>query len=154
MQTCFMASREPQQVFATFTRSSSQQARPALLAQALVQYDGAQASLVFDGDTRFGGKDTTLIVGSEGTIASEGVDLNQQTVTLSRGDYHFRPELEGRWFPDGFHGTMGELLSAIEDDRTPENSAEDNLRSLALCFAAVASAETGRAVVPGSVDRL
>ena len=64
------------------------------------------------------------------------------------------PKLEGCWFPDGFHGTMGELLRAIEEDRQPSNSGHDNLASLALCFAAVASAERGEPVVPGSVTRL
>src|SRR4029079_17535866 len=60
----------------------------------------------------------------------------------------------GSWFPDGFHGTMGELLSAIEEKREPTNSARNNLDSLALCFAAVASADRGEPVVPGSVRTL
>ena len=38
---------------------------------------------------------------------------------------------------------MAELLSAIAENREPTNSARDNLDSLALCFAAVASAERG-----------
>jgi hypothetical protein len=44
--------------------------------------------------------------------------------------------LEGVWFPDGFHGAMAELLCAFEERREPEHSARNNLRSLALCFAA------------------
>ena len=55
-------------------------------------------------------------------------------------------------FPDGFHGTMGELLCAIEEGREPSHSARNNLRSLALCYAAVASAETGQPVEPGRVQ--
>jgi hypothetical protein len=38
---------------------------------------------------------------------------------------------------------MAELLSAIEEDREPIHSANHNLRTLALTFAAVESAETG-----------
>jgi len=64
------------------------------------------------------------------------------------------PRLQGCWFSDGFHGTMGELLSAIEEDREPENGARENLKSLALCFAAVASAERRRPVVPGTVRKM
>jgi hypothetical protein len=64
------------------------------------------------------------------------------------------PDLEGCWFPDGFHGTMGELLCAIEENREPSNGARNNLRSLELCFAAVASAENRRPVVPGTVRKL
>ena len=46
---------------------------------------------------------------------------------------------------------MGELLCAIEDDREPSNSARSNLKSLALCYAAVASAECHEPIVPGSI---
>jgi hypothetical protein len=65
-----------------------------------------------------------------------------------------RPRLKGSWFPDGFHGTMAELLSAIAENREPSNSARNNLASLSLCYAAVASAERGEAVKPGSIRRL
>ena len=54
------------------------------------------------------------------------------------------PRLKGAWFPDGFHGTMAELLSAIDENREPSNSARNNLASLALCFAAVASANAAK----------
>ena len=62
--------------------------------------------------------------------------------------------LEGCWFESGFQGTIGELLCAIEEDREPSHSARNNLKSLELCFAALESANTGRAVTPGSVRRL
>lgn len=47
-----------------------------------------------------------------------------------------------------------ELLSAIDENREPSNSARDNLHSLELCFAAVASAERHEPVVPGRIRRL
>jgi hypothetical protein len=49
---------------------------------------------------------------------------------------------------------MGELLCAIEENREPSNSARENLRSLAICFAAVKAADTGKAQTPGKVRRL
>ncbi|MDP7266934.1 MAG: gfo/Idh/MocA family oxidoreductase, partial [Pirellulales bacterium] len=88
------------------------------------------------------------------TLSSEGVDLDRQQVSLNKNNLVIQPQLEGSWFPDGFHGTMGELLCAIEEDRPPENSAKNNLQSLAVCFAAVASAECGRPIKPGSVRQL
>jgi len=151
---CFLAGQEAKQVSASFARSKYQKATPALMGQATVQYDSAQGSLFFNGDTRHGPRDTTVIVGSEGTLSSEGADLDQQQVTLNKDNLIFQPQLEGCWFPDGFHGTMGELLCAIEEDRPPENSAKNNLRSLAVCFAAVASAESDRPIKPGSVRQL
>ncbi|MEK6248271.1 MAG: Gfo/Idh/MocA family oxidoreductase, partial [Planctomycetales bacterium] len=138
---CFMGNRQPKSVFASSTRSKTQAARPALMGQAMVQYEDAQASLVFNGDTRCGAFDTTVVVGTHGTISSIGPDLSSQQVTLAINDQRICPELAGRWFPDGFHGTMGELLRAIEEDRQPDHAAENNLQSLSLCFAAVASAE-------------
>jgi len=43
------------------------------------------------------------------------------------------------------------LLCAIEEKRPPTHHARNNLESLALCFAALASADTGAPVVPGTV---
>ncbi|MFP4070069.1 MAG: hypothetical protein ACLFVC_07800, partial [Opitutales bacterium] len=60
-------------------------------------------------------------------------------------------DVEGSWFPDGFAGTMGELLCAIEEDREPENNAADNLRSLELVFAAMAAARESEAVKSGAL---
>jgi hypothetical protein len=62
--------------------------------------------------------------------------------------------LQGSWFENGFQGTMGELLCAIEENREPANSAANNLESLALCFAALESADRHQPVVPGSVRRI
>ena len=154
MLTCVMGDRPARRVYASVAKSATQRVRPPLLAQALVQYDGAQASLVFDGDTQFGPHDRTYITGSRGTITSMGPDLRHQKVTLTTAEGSASPRLTGRWFSDGFHGTMGELLSAIEEDREPTNGARDNLKSLALCFAAVASAERNRPIVPGSVRKM
>lgn len=146
--------RPAKRVFATFARSPSQEARPALLAQAVVEYENAQATLSFDADVKFGQLDTTFIAGSKGTLTSTGPSLTEQSVTLHTERGHASPNLKGNWFPDGFHGTMAELLCAIEEDRQPSNSAQANLNSLALCFAAVESAETGKPQIPGKVRRI
>ena len=49
---------------------------------------------------------------------------------------------------------MAELLCAIEDNREPINGARNNLRSLALCFAALASADARVPKIPGEIVRL
>ncbi len=127
---------------------------PPLLAQTVVEFDTAQASLIFNAHTKHGRIDRTLIVGSDGMIKSEGPTTELQRIELTTAAGIARPRLKGAWFPDGFHGTMGELMCAIEEHREPTNSARNNLRSLALCFAAVASAERGEPVVPGTVRKL
>jgi len=134
------------QVRATVARAASQTVRPPLLAEALVSFDGGQTSLVFDGATRYGASDATAIVGTRGTVSSRGPDLGVQSVELHTEAGVARPELRGTWFNDGFAGTMGELLCAIEEDREPLNSARGNLASLRLCMAAVRSSRTGEMV--------
>jgi predicted dehydrogenase len=133
----------PTRVFATTKRAPGQKSKPDLMAQAMIEFDTAQASLVFDGSTPFGPCDTTFLAGAKGTAHSEGPDLNQQSVTLTTSEGVAMPELSGMWFREGFHGTMSELLCAIEENRTPNHNARDNLKSLALCFAALASADSG-----------
>ena len=152
--TCVMQGALPETVFATCRRSATQEVKPPLLCQASLTYADAQASLVFDADTRFGSWDTTYVTGSAGTLLSQGPDIKQQSVELHNASGVARPELEGVWFPDGFHGTMAELLAATVEDRTPSHNARGNLASLAVCFAAVASAERGEPVTPGTVRSL
>jgi predicted dehydrogenase len=153
LSTC-MKDRSPRRVFASIARSAGQTVKPALIGHAVVDYDGAQATLAFHGDTQFGPRDESTLVGAQGTIVSSGSSISDQRLRLFTAAGEARPKLAGAWFPDGFHGTMGELLSAIEENREPMNSAANNLHSLALCFAAVASAERGKPVVPGTVQRL
>jgi predicted dehydrogenase len=149
-----MQDRPVKQLFGMRTPAASQDMYPPLLAQAMVQYEGAHASLVFDAYARYGQIDRSLITGTDGTISSSGSDLSNQTVVLTTAAGAAVPHLQGIWFPDGFKGTMGELLCAIEEDREPTNSARSTLRSLALCFAAIASANEGAAKVPGQVRQL
>ncbi len=149
MVHCYFHGKKAKSVSATVNRSKSQRTRPPLLAQAIVQYPRGQASLGFRGDTRFGPQDRTLIVGTKGTIVSEGPNLNEQTLTLHTSKGVASPRLVGQWFPDGFDGTMSELICAVEENREPSNSARDNLQSLALCMAALRSADGG-----GCVERV
>lgn len=141
-------------VYATRARAVGQDVAPPLLAQALVAWDGGQASLVLDASTRFGPQDRTYISGTKGSVCSIGPNLGDQDVELSTEAGVARPLLEGTWFNDGFAGAMGELLCAIEDKREPLNGARGNLTSLGLAFAAIASAHRGVPVVPGTVRSL
>ncbi len=61
---------------------AGQSVRPPLLAQALVAFDGGQASLVFDGATRAGAHDSTAVIGTRGVAFSQGPDLGRQSVEL------------------------------------------------------------------------
>lgn len=144
----------PRRIYASMARSATQTILPALLAQTIIEYESTQVTLIFDGYTRFDHMDRTFVVGSQGAIRSVGPSSEHQRVALTTAEGLARPRLKGTWFPDGFHGTMAELLAAIVEHREPTHSARNNLASLALCYAAVASAERGEAVKPGSVRQL
>lgn len=149
-----LGDRQIQRVTASRSRAVGQPIDPALLAQAMVEFEGGQASLVFDAFIKFGCEDRTFVGGTLGSLSSVGPNLGSQTVTVTTAAGTASPDLKGSWFTEGFHGTMAELLCAIAEGREPINSARENLRSLALCFAAIASAEDGEPKVPGQVRRL
>ena len=148
--SCFMTGQEPQSVFASAVRYSEQVYRPPALGAVIVDYPDAQVRMAFNAHTKLGEEDVTTIVGTNGTLRSRGPGLNDQPrveVHLENGSVNV--PLDGSWFESGFQGTMGELLCAIEDDREPLHSARNNLKSLALCFAALKSADTRQPVAPG-----
>jgi predicted dehydrogenase len=58
----------------------------------------------------------------------------------------FSPRWPEVWFPDAFQGTMGELLSSIEENREPVVSGRDNLKTLGLVDACYSSFEQRRPV--------
>lgn len=150
----FFGGRTPRRVSASAVRATGQRARPPMLAAALIDFEGGQASLVFNADVRFGSEDRTFVAGTDGTIMSTGPSLSEQRVTLYTAHGYSSPELEGTWFREGFHGAMGELLCAVEENREPVNNARANLQSLGLAFAAVAAAREGTPKRPGEVRRL
>ncbi|MEX0346862.1 MAG: Gfo/Idh/MocA family protein [Rhizobiaceae bacterium] len=143
-----------QSVFATASVARGQANKAPLLAQALIRFEGGQASLIFDGGVPHGPNDATFVAGTKGSLASEGPDLSEQALKLTTEDGIARPVLRGQWFNDGFQGAMGELLCSIEEGREPVNSARNNLKSLALTFAAVHSRQTGREIEVGTVRKL
>jgi predicted dehydrogenase len=143
-----------QSVIAMANHAVGQTAAAPLMAQVLIRMEGGQASLVFDGATPHGPRDTTYIAGTRGSLCSDGPDLGAQTVTLTTAAGVAQPLLQGTWFNDGFRGAMGALLVAIEDDLEPANGAAENLHSLALAFAAIHSRRTGREVAVGTATRL
>lgn len=87
---------------------------------------------------------------AQGTIGWPGYP-NRQPSTIefatkrSPNVWH-RPKWDEVWFPDAFEGTMGELLSAIADNREPSISGRDNLQTMALVDACYRSLDLHRPV--------
>jgi len=152
--TCIFGDRPARKVYACADQSIGQELAAPMNAQAAVFYEGGMASLAFHANTPFDPLESIVATGTKGTFRSSGPVCGNDRITLATAEGQARVELQGQWFPDGFSGAMGELLCAIEDDRDPENSARANLRSLELCFAAVASAESGQPIDCGTVETI
>ena len=152
--TVFFSTRPAQSVYAASSRATGQRARPPMLAHAVIDYDGAQATLAFDATVAYGQQDRTFLAGTRGTAVSTGPSLSEQSVEIYTAEGYATPVLQGTWFREGFHGAMAELLCAIEEDREPLHGARGNLRSLELAFAAIASAHDGLPKMPGVIRRL
>lgn len=146
--------KKAKNVYASISKAPRQKAKPPLLANVLIEYEKAQATITFNANQTVGSKFTFFIGGTDGFISGTGDNLNYENLEIRTKEGFFRPVLEGQWFPDGFHGTMGELLCAIEEKRQPWNNAEDNLKSLQLCFSACESADTGKVINPEDVKKL
>lgn len=131
-------------VSATLAKFPDQPIKPPLLASAVISFPQGMATLAFNGCSRFGARETCTITGTKGTIHAVGDICGIAAVDIHTADGHARKELDGSWFPDGFRGCMGELMCAIEDGREPENSAADNLKTLAIVLAAMDSADAHR----------
>jgi len=152
---CLMGGRPAKRVTATLAYANGQKAKPPLLGQAIIEYEDAQASLVFDGCTLVDHFESATVIGTKGTMRAQGAvcAIDRVSIATDKGTA-VTPKLEGNWFPTGFHGSMAELLSAIEGKREPSNNPIDNLGGLAICFAAVASAESGKPVEVGKARKV
>jgi predicted dehydrogenase len=155
MLNCLMLGKPAKRVTASLAYAQGQRSTPPLLGQAIVEFEGGQASLVFDAATHFASRETAIVVGTEGTLEASGEVCNATDLTLSTKRGVAKPDVgTAHWFPTGMHGSMAELLAAIEQDREPANNPLDNLKGLAMCFAAVASAESGKPVEVGRAKRV
>ncbi|WP_078544701.1 Gfo/Idh/MocA family protein [Litchfieldia alkalitelluris] len=102
---------------------------------------------------RFEGTDG-IIKGTNGALYNYPVGKEDTLSFISKKidpSYWFTPKLSGKWFPHAFMGTMGELMRAIEEDTQPENSVEDNIKTLQMVFAAYQSMKENRPVFVDSI---
>lgn len=66
--------------------------------------------------------------------------------TIQQGEQWFSPRWKEVWFPDAFAGPMAQLLCAVEENKEPEISGRDNLKTMALVEACYVSYREHRPV--------
>lgn len=147
---CWMENKQLVEVRARDYRTPHQPSDSKTPWGALMEFsyaDGASAVIRSVGCSSTGSSGHPFwIHGTEGTI--RGSALGNDFVELERQGIYHRYHLEGSWFPDGFAGSMAELMSAVAENREPYNSARHNLLSLKMTLAACESADHDGTPVP------
>lgn len=150
----------PEYIYADGAKFPNQKAKGESRTLIHMKFPGETRGLIHDNHNNWAGEDdwyaTFRFEGTEGVIkGTNGALYNypigrEDTLTFKskklEPNYWFTPKLEGKWFPHAFMGTMGELLRAIEENREPENSIEDNLITLKMLFATYLSMKENRPV--------
>ncbi len=156
----YVVGQNPDAIFADGMKFPGQTCAGETRSLIHIKFPGETRGLIHDNHNNIAGQEdwyaTFRFEGTEGV--AKGTNGALYNYPVGREDtieymskkinpsYWFAPKLEGRWFPDAFMGTMGELLSAIEEDREPENSVLDNLETIKMVFASYRSMEEGRLV--------
>lgn len=148
---CWLAGKQAVTVQAVDARTPGQPAaarNPWSASVAIGCADGARAEMRVVGNVSTSQPSCPFwIHGSEGTIRGS-VLFGSERVSLDDGIRITDYPLSGQWFVDGFAGAMGELMSAIAEDREPENAALANLATVRLMLAARQSAADAGAAQP------
>lgn len=136
--------RPAKSVFANAVPAPTQDMKPPMLANAVANFGDGLATFAFSAYGTCSEKEFLCCVGSKGTLRALGRinQIAEMEYASAEGSVTF--PLAGSWFTNGFQGTLGEFLSAIEEGRESSISAANNLKSLELCFAALRSADTGQ----------
>ncbi|MGC8667307.1 MAG: Gfo/Idh/MocA family protein [Chthonomonadales bacterium] len=89
-------------------------------------------------------------VGPKGTALWDGVGAPRAEVVVGHGGFHYpvdaRTEEVREGTPQGIAGSLRDFLNALETGATPMGECHDNIRSMAMVFAAMQSSREGRRV--------
>lgn len=157
---------DPEYVYADGSRFPGQRTIGETRTLLHIKYPGEARALIHDNHNNIASDDdwsaTYRFEGTEGIIKGTNGSLYNYPVgredTLSfyskaiHPDYWFQPRLHGKWFPHAFMGTMGELMRAVEENREPENSVRDNLKTLQMVFGAYLSMAENRPVTLKEIE--
>ena len=88
-------------------------------------------------------------VGSQGTATWDGHSSIVAEKVVETGGFHStteRIETAPQQIPGGISGSLRDFINALDTGSTPMGECHDNIKSLAMVFAAVESAQTGKRV--------
>jgi predicted dehydrogenase len=153
----FMAGVAPRAVYCLETNPRGSWYAHGAAANAIFEFDDG---IVFNyrGSWCAEGANTSWesawrVIGTKGTLTWDGADAFEARTVV--GDTGFFRDLQAIEVPapadiDQTHGhasVIAEFLDAIEEGRSPETASNDNIKSLAMVFAAIESARTRQRVL-------
>lgn len=152
----FMAGKAPRAVYCFEANPRGSWYRHGAAANAIFEFED-DVVFTYRGSWCAEGANTSWdsnwrIIGTKGTLIWDGGDGFEARVV--NGDTGFLRDLADVAVPapaniDQTHGhasVIAEFLSALETGRTPETASNDNIKSLAMVFAAIESARTRQRV--------
>ena len=152
----YFTGRTPRWTKTTTTSVPGQNAKDPMIYTILCEYepDDLMSTLHFNNIALglhhspylwyFDGTDASASIARYGTLRDgrTEVTISFKEEPDQRQVFH----IHGGWFPDGWGGTMGEMLCALAEGREPQTSGRDNLNSIRVTHAAVESSKTGRTI--------
>jgi predicted dehydrogenase len=154
--TRYLTGRTPLRVKATATSIPGQAAVSPMVHTILMEYEPEAMLLAMSHfnnivQTKALHEYEWCVDGTEGSIRASHTELALSFRETPEQKQVFA--IQGKWFPDAFGGSMGELMRAVAEDREPMTSGRDNLESIKIAYAAVESANTGRTVELSEIGR-
>ena len=152
----FMAGRAPRAVYCLETNPKGSWYRHGAAANAIFEFEN-DIVFTYRGSWCAEGANTSWesawrVVGTRGTVIWDGEEHFEARVVS--GDTGFLRDLADVAVPapadagqtHGHASVIADFLAAIEAGRPPETAGNDNIKSLAMVFAAIESARTGRRI--------
>ncbi len=152
----FMSGKAPRAVYCLETNPPGSWYRHGAAANAIFELED-EVVFNYRGSWAAEGANTSWesawrIIGTRGTVLWDGEErFEARTVDGDTGFFRALKDIEipQPADPDQTHGhasVVAEFLDAIETGRAPETDGTDNIKSLAMVFAAIESARTGQRI--------
>ena len=152
----FMAGKTPLAVYCHESNPRGSWYRTGAVANAIFEFSD-DVVFTYRGSWVAEGANTSWesawrFVGTKGTLTWDGAEAFEASVVT--GTDGFMRDVEAITIPDpadigqthGHASVIAEFLTAIESGRAPETASNDNIKSLAMVFAAIESAKTRQRV--------
>jgi len=148
---------EPEAVTASLGRAPGQNFRGELLTSMTVHYPQLKCVIEATGVPAPGSppRDELWVHGTAGAMHVKSLFTGETDLYQGSSAETAEPATlpcDWSWFPDGFIGPMRDLLTALDENRTPVLNGRDNLKTIAVCEAAYRSDAEGRTIAMSELD--